>query len=243
MAGESSSCKTVLEFSMCCVHLMWDRKNNRSKKKSLIYLVTSSCAFWCFSLLRGQNETVTLTSHFDVIPPQNDFSSWHFHSLFFSHSHTKREATLRFRALCRFYSNVVFFPQFSPWLQIRQFCQETLSINWTSLPCIQGINFITWMRGHSLFLLSLWIDANEMEVTPALWQWFQHFTDLFFFSFKKKKNKKCLQCLNLLWFLTAASAESNDWKSHSLHSIISETLNTTTYHLSQVTALSTGYTV
>lgn len=74
-----------------------------------------------------------------------------------------------------------FFYIFSLWLHIRQLCQETVSINWTSLPCIEGIHFITWMRGHSWFLLSLWIDANEMEVTPALLQWFQQLSDLFFF--------------------------------------------------------------
>lgn len=49
--------------------------------------------------------------------------------------------------------------------RIKLSCQETVSINWAPLLYIEGITFITWMGEHSLFLVPLWIDGNEMELT------------------------------------------------------------------------------
>lgn len=84
----------------------------------------------------------------DISSPFNNF-----HVVAQNASHSKVQSILPFN------SNI-----FSR-SRIKHFCQETVSINWTSLPYIQGIHFITWMGGHSLFLFPLWIDRNEMKLT------------------------------------------------------------------------------
>lgn len=130
------------------------------------YLVTSICPF-CILL---HFTRAKWNSHLDIPLWCFPTTKWHFILTFplpvismWSHKTCRAP---RFTASRLLFKCFLSFSSFPPsWVQIKQFCQETVSINWTSLPCIQGINFITWMGGHSLFLLSLWIDGNEMELT------------------------------------------------------------------------------
>lgn len=187
---------TFLYFNVICFEeiLQWEVKGGRDSSPhgahlpGYIHLSLSVCFF----LSQGQKETVTLTSHFDASPT----TKWHFILTFplpvisTRSNKTRRNSEVR-RSSQLLFKCCFFFCPFFPLHDFRldSFCQETLSINWTSLPCIQGINFITGMGGRSLFLLSLRIDGNEMEVTPALLQWFWQFSDLFFFFLQKRKNE------------------------------------------------------
>lgn len=152
--------------------MVW-RQSNLNSYKLYFYRIEISTGSACQTLvssrqspfvlsifcnpLQEQNETVTLTSHFDVSSQQNCILFWHFKSLYFPCIRTK--LALLWGSYLAFNSNIFLC------VRIKHFCQETVSINWTSLPYIQGINFITWMGGHSLSLFPLWIDGNEMKLT------------------------------------------------------------------------------
>lgn len=114
-----------------------------------------------FAFHRKQNDTVTMTSHFDLSSPQNGIFSDISSPYNFPCGHTKRASLQEWERV----SHLIQIFSFSSRVVIKHFCRETVSINGSPLLYIQGIDFITWMGRHSLFLSPVRADGNEMKLT------------------------------------------------------------------------------